>query len=120
MSTYIIIAILAVVIVFALKGAIKHMKGEGGCCGGLSGDVIKAERKTLNDPIVAEKELAISGMTCSNCAARVQNALNTLDGVAAVVSLKRKSAHVSMTRPVTDAELRAVVARAGYDVVSIS
>ena len=34
MGTIIIVAILAVVAVVAARSGMKHMKGEGGCCGG--------------------------------------------------------------------------------------
>lgn len=34
MGTLVIIAILVVIAAFAVRSAIRHMKGEGGCCGG--------------------------------------------------------------------------------------
>ena len=34
MGTAIIIGILAVIVVIAVISSVKHMKGEGGCCGG--------------------------------------------------------------------------------------
>ena len=40
-SNIIVVVILAAVIFIALKGSIKHLKGEGGCCGG--GDSVKKE-----------------------------------------------------------------------------
>ena len=39
LSNALVIAILAVVLFFALRGSIKHLAGEGGCCGG--GDSVK-------------------------------------------------------------------------------
>ena len=34
MGTVIIIGILAIIVVIAVISSVKHMKGEGGCCGG--------------------------------------------------------------------------------------
>ncbi len=117
MANYLIMAALVVVVALALKSSLKHFRGGGGCCG--SGDVpVKATKKDIASP-VAEKILIIGGMSCSNCAARVQNALNALDGVAAEVSLEKKSARVRLSRSVPDDVLRAAVARAGYEVISV-
>ena len=41
MANVIVIAILVIIAIFAVREAIKHNRGEGGCCGG--GD---AEKKT--------------------------------------------------------------------------
>ena len=35
----IIILVVVVLLIFALKGSIKHFRGEGACCGGGSGSV---------------------------------------------------------------------------------
>ena len=47
MADSIILLFVLVIIIFAVKGSIKHFKGEGGCCGGGSKGLIKAEKKTL-------------------------------------------------------------------------
>ena len=64
MGTYIVVGILIIIVVAALLGSKKHLKGEGGCCGG-AGDV-KIKPKHL-DSIVATKKLHIEGMSCVNC-----------------------------------------------------
>ena len=38
----IIILVVVVLLIFALKGSIKHFRGEGACCGGGSGSVTNA------------------------------------------------------------------------------
>ncbi len=60
--------------------------------------------------------LAISGMSCAACAARVETALNKLPGVKANVNLASEKATVSYIpgRTTTD-ELVEIVRRAGYD-----
>ncbi|WP_084355346.1 heavy metal translocating P-type ATPase [Actinomyces radicidentis] len=66
------------------------------------------------DAPVATVDLAVGGMTCASCVARVEKKLNKLDGVNASVNLATESAHVTLTRDVTDDELVGAVARAGY------
>ena len=41
MADIIILIAVAVIIVLALKGTVKHFKGEGACCGGGSKGLIK-------------------------------------------------------------------------------
>ncbi|MDR7383105.1 heavy metal translocating P-type ATPase [Promicromonospora iranensis] len=63
---------------------------------------------------VGEVELAVSGMTCASCVARVERKLNRLDGVAATVNLPLESAHVTLSSQVTDQDLVGAVESAGY------
>ena len=63
------------------------------------------------------KTMTIEGMMCKHCAARVEKALNAIDGVTAAVDLEAKTATV--TGEATDAVLRKAVEDAGYTVVSI-
>ncbi|MFE6234793.1 heavy metal translocating P-type ATPase [Cellulosimicrobium sp. NPDC057862] len=62
----------------------------------------------------AEVDLAIEGMTCASCVARVEKRLNRVDGVTATVNLPLENAHVALTSDVTDADLVAAVEKAGY------
>ena len=60
-------------------------------------------------------ELALEGMTCAACAARIENTLNRLPGVEAAVNFATESARVDYDRARADvAALLAAVARAGY------
>lgn len=65
-------------------------------------------------PTLVEVDLAIEGMTCASCVARVEKRLNRVDGVEATVNLPLESAHVVLPEGVTDAELVAAVEKAGY------
>ena len=62
----------------------------------------------------AEVDLAIQGMTCASCVARVEKKLTRLPGVEATVNLPLESAHVLRPDGVTDADLLQAVASAGY------
>lgn len=66
-----------------------------------------------------KKLITIEGMTCEHCQARVEKALNAMDGVHAKVNLKHKQATVALDRDVADAEFAKTVEDAGYKVVSI-
>jgi Cu+-exporting ATPase len=59
-------------------------------------------------------ELAIGGMTCASCAARVEKKLNRMDGVTATVNYATEKAKVSYTDVVTTDDLVATVEATGY------
>ncbi|MGI6007265.1 MAG: heavy-metal-associated domain-containing protein [Ruminococcus sp.] len=117
MGNIIIVVILVIIILVAARSALKHMKGEGGCCGG--GGTVKAEKKKLEGPVVAQKIMTIEGMHCENCKNAVENRLNRLEGVAARVNLRKKTALISMDRPVDDETLKKAVNGLDYQVISI-
>ncbi|MEU9888497.1 heavy metal translocating P-type ATPase [Sphaerisporangium sp. NPDC051011] len=68
----------------------------------------------MRRPAGGEIELAIGGMTCASCAARVERKLNKLDGVRATVNFATEKAKVVHDGGVTPAELVAAVEKAGY------
>ncbi len=59
-------------------------------------------------------ELAIGGMTCASCAARIEKKLNKLDGVTAAVNFATEAARVSFPGSVSTADLISMVEQAGY------
>ncbi|USR79521.1 heavy metal translocating P-type ATPase [Arcanobacterium pinnipediorum] len=59
-------------------------------------------------------DLKITGMTCASCSARVEKKLNKVPGVSAVVNLATERAHVEFPAELTNADLIAVVEKAGY------
>lgn len=115
MENIIILLIIAVLAVIGVVSARKHFRGEGGCCGG-GGDYVP--RKKLSQ-VIGKKTVTVEGMTCEHCKARVERAINDLDGLAAVVKLKKKQVQVSMARDASDEEIRAAIERAGYHVTGI-
>ena len=80
----------------------------------------KAKKKTLDGPVVGRRTIRISGMHYQNCVNSVTNALNSIDGVSAEVSLKDNCAEVACDRPVDDIDLKQAVEKAGFEVVGIS
>ena len=66
-----------------------------------------------------ERVMIIEGMTCGHCTAHVAKALNSIEGVEAVVDLETKKATLNITKDVSDDTLKGVVEEEGYKVVSI-
>ena len=116
MGDAIIIVILLVVVTLALIRSKKHFNG-GGCCG--SGSNTIRSRKELTEPKIGEKVLIVEGMHCENCQARVENAINRLEGAVCKVDLKKKTATVSYSTEVSDALLKETVEKLGYTVTEI-
>lgn len=66
------------------------------------------------------KTLIVEGMSCGHCTARVQKALEALDGVSAVeMSLEEKSAVVTLDKDIPDETLKDAVEKADYEVVEV-
>src|SRR5215208_6729582 len=58
--------------------------------------------------------LALEGMTCASCAARIERKLNRLEGVEATVNFATEQATVTRPADVPLEELLAAVESAGY------
>nr|WRX71468.1 heavy metal translocating P-type ATPase [Actinomycetes bacterium] len=59
-------------------------------------------------------EIAIGGMTCASCAARIEKKLNKLDGVSATVNYATERARVSYPANLSPDDLVTVVEATGY------
>ncbi|MFK5645921.1 heavy metal translocating P-type ATPase [Ornithinimicrobium sp. LYQ121] len=59
-------------------------------------------------------DLAISGMTCASCSARIERKLNKIDGVEASVNLATEKASVSFPSALSVADIVATVEKTGY------
>lgn len=117
MATAIIIAILAVIVFFAVRSSRKHFAGEGGCCGGC--DSIEVKKKKLDGPAVQKKIMHIEGMHCDRCRKVVENAINGIDGAVGRVNLRKQEAEVTLDRDVPDEVLARAVRQEDYKVTGI-
>lgn len=119
-STAVICVMLAVICIFSVKKYRKKLTS--GCCGaGGEGTVKKrrvSDRNKAHYPYT--KILKIDGMSCGNCANRVENALNALDGVWASVDLGSQEALVRMKQPMDPELLKNAVRKQGYTVIRIT
>lgn len=118
MINVILILIVAVIAFFAIRFTVKKMQGKAGCCGGGGENSVMVEPKHIGK-ILGKKEIIIDGMKCKNCSSRIQNALNSLENVNAIVNLKKKSAKVKFGQGVTDELLKSTVEGCGYKVIEI-
>ncbi|SHJ17927.1 MULTISPECIES: heavy metal translocating P-type ATPase [Flavobacterium] len=62
----------------------------------------------------------IAGMTCDNCKSKVENALNTIDGVEATVSLNPPIATITMEKHIPTEQLQQALAIAGNYTITMS
>ncbi|MFJ9616824.1 heavy metal translocating P-type ATPase [Streptomyces noursei] len=69
---------------------------------------------TTTSPGATEVELAIGGMTCASCAARIEKKLNRMDGVEATVNYATEKAKVTFQDDVSVHDLIATVEATGY------
>ena len=65
-------------------------------------------------------ELAITGMTCSTCASRIERKLNRVPGVRATVTYATESAHIDLDSEIPVADLVRVVEQTGYAAAPVS
>ena len=65
------------------------------------------------------KTLEITGMSCMHCSARVEKALNDIDGVEAKVDLISNSAKITLSKDVSDEAFKTAVDNIGYKVVGV-
>ena len=67
-----------------------------------------------------KKIIEINGMHCPKCSARVENALNAIEGVSAKVNLAKRQAVVTLKTEVADDTLKKAVDSLGFEVVSVT
>jgi Cu+-exporting ATPase len=77
--------------------------------------LVETIRKTGFEVPPATLDIAIGGMTCAACAARIEKQLNKLEGVEAAVNFAAEKAHVRYVPGLADSErLVATVVKAGF------
>ena len=114
MENVIIVIILIAVLIPAILSSIKHMKGEGDCCGGPKE---KPKKKKIAGKPISTVTLKIEGMHCNNCRVRLENRLNEFDGVVAKVDLAKKQAILKLYQDVDLEEIKQAVAKLDFKVV---
>lgn len=121
MTNVIIIVILSLVTGWAVYKTIQKSKKGGGCCGEHEEGVKRIPVQDRNKKhYLYQKIMTIGGMTCENCAIRVENELNALPGVWAKVDIAEKKAVVLLKENTDESVLRNAVIAAGYVVTDIT
>lgn len=125
LANVIIVAIVAVLVVFGVRRIVGTATGKRDCC---SGDARQTGRSfrpvTIEDTDESHypyhADLTISGMHCDNCVRNVTNALDSVEGTWARVDLGTRTAHVLSKGPIDQAAYRDVVRQAGYRVIGVA
>ncbi len=77
------------------------------------------EEKEMFGKKKCDVEMKVEGMSCGHCSARVEEALNAIEGVKAEVDLKKKTAYVTLEKETAEDTLKKAVEEAGYHVEEI-
>lgn len=120
MGTAIIILILLAIVTLAIFSIRKRIKYGSSCCGTHDAPPAKVrvrDKNKLHYPYTYT--LIVDGMHCSNCARRVENALNSMEGLWASVNLEDKSVLVRSMVPLEWKDVSKPVGDAGYTVIDI-
>ena len=121
MGTIIVIFVLAIIVVCAILSTRKRIKYGSACCGTHDAAPKKIKVKDKNKSHYPYTyTLTVDGMHCSNCARRVENALNSKDGVWAKVNLEKKSVLVRAKSQLKWEDFSTLINKAGYTLIEFS
>jgi len=116
LGTFGIVLIVVIFATMAVRSSFSHFKGEGSCCGGNVKQ--KRFRKKRLKGILNEKYIFdLEGMHCKACAARIENAINEVDGVAADVNFAKHIANIKSNRKLELSDIIEIIELEGYQVV---
>ncbi len=117
LSTIIMALILVVIVVLAVRSSRKHLKGEGGCCGGSGGS--EPVPKKLEGPAIKKLEIGIEGMHCDNCKNSIERKINEIEGAVAKVNVRNNNAIVSMDREIADEKFVKAIEKLDFKVTEV-
>jgi len=118
MANVIIVLILVLICIYGVRSYMKKLAH--GCCGAGGDEEKKIKVKDKNPANYPHcVTIEVEGMTCGHCKLRVENALNSQEGVWAKVDLEKKTAMVRMKQLLPEDELRRIVSHAGYFMTGI-
>ncbi len=121
MGTIFTSVFLLVIIIFAVKSVIHRIRHGSACCGerdALEKKIQPADKNKSHYPY--KYILTVDGMHCSNCTRRVENTLNSIEGLWATASLEKKSVTVLSKTELEAADLENEVREAGYTVLAVT
>ncbi len=118
MGTTIVIFVLAIIVVCSILSIRKRIKYGSACCGTRDAAPKKIKVKDKNKSHYPHTyTLTVDGMHCSNCARRVENALNAMDGVWATVKLENNTVLVRSKNPMKWEDFSKTISDAGYTLI---
>ena len=105
--------------IFVVGNALR-LRGFKSSFGKREANIKNTEKRNEKGRKEMTKVLTVEGMMCAHCTARVQKALEAVEGVKEVsVSLEDKTAAVQLEKEVSDQVLTAAVTDAGYEVTDV-
>ncbi len=119
MGNVIITVVLIVIIALAVYSTIRRIRYGSSCCGERDPAEKKikvADTNIQNYPYTYT--LQIDGMHCANCARRIENALNRLEGRWATADVGKKEVLLRSKSEESESELGNIIASAGYTMLS--
>ncbi|MBQ9064789.1 MAG: cation transporter [Blautia sp.] len=111
----ILAAVLTVLIGWAVYRTVLRSRRGGGCCGEHEAAEKKksvGDKNAANYPFTTK--LTIGGMTCENCARKVENSLNSLKDTWGTVKISDHTAVVRTKSEPDEEKIREAVRKAGY------
>lgn len=111
MGTVVILLILIAAVVFAWKGASKHLKGES-CCGGRNDSYRPV--KSL-DYIIDRRKAEIMGIRCQHCQIKIKTALDQVPYLACQ-KIDDHCAEIVSSRMIDEQEIIRIIEKTGYHV----
>ncbi|MBQ9333295.1 MAG: cation transporter [Lachnospiraceae bacterium] len=115
MGNAIIIAILILIVAAAVYGTVRRIRYGSACCGTKTPNEKRIKIKDKNTANYPYRYLLdVDGMHCSNCARRIENALNKTEGRWATADVARKQVNLLSKHEETESEISETISRAGY------
>ena len=108
----ILITVLIIAVFIVLRTKIKRIGIKRTCCGGHEKE--KRKEKILEEKPIFEVIVCIEDLCCEDCAIRVENAFNRMDGVSAKACHKAKRAVLLLCKEWSEAEICAVISDCGF------
>ncbi len=121
MGNYVIIAVLILVVALAVYSTVRRIRYGSSCCGERDAAPKKVKVKDKNKAHYPyEYLLKVDGMHCSNCARRIENALNSGTERWAVADVGKKEVRLLSKQIEVESELGKLVSSAGYTMLSFT
>lgn len=118
-TTIIIYIAAAVLIIYGIYYTVQKFRGKAksSCCGTPEVKAVRKVEDTDESHYPYVYKLTIDGMKCSNCALNVENALDSMDGVWARVSLGQREARVLSKAKHERADFEEALSKTAYEVI---
>ena len=115
MGNAIITAILILIVAAAVYGTVRRVRYGSACCGTKTPAEKRIKVKDKNTANYSYRYLLdVDGMHCSNCARRIENALNKTEGRWATADVAGKQVNLLSKHEETESEISETISRAGY------